>query len=605
MTSSCASAPLRARMLRRLPALALAVAMLAAVLVLLGAPPAHAVTYEQPVIPDTNYPIPAGAVFVANSGNDANPGTKASPVRTLNKALAKVAWGGTIVVRGGTYREALPNVTKRITLQPYPYEKVWMKGSDVVTGWVKSGSVWVKTGWKTEFCQTCYDSRAIDPAYPNAGKPDMVFANGAPLAQVASLSEVTAGKFYVDYGADKLYVGTDPTGKFMEASTRRIGLRFDTSNAAGSTVRGIGLAHYSPNWNPDVPAIAVTTSGNVTFENDVFAWSASRGLALYGPKPVVRGSIFMYNGHTGISGHKSHGAVIEGNRVAYSNQERFSIAGSPVSSNAGVKVTRSEGVVIRNNRLVRNHGTGVWCDESCYNATIVNNLSRGNATQGIAFELSTKGIIASNVAVNNGQIGLKISGSTDVRAFNNTVANSGTYQLAVYEDPRTNTDQAELSKGITWDTKNVAVKNNLMSVSTSSKGPIIFTLDANSPKRVGASDMISLLNYDGYWRKSASVPSSFAAWARLTSTSNYTTMAALRTGTGREGNGMSYDNVTTSPFYVDEAGGNYNLKVGSPALGSGDPLPSDVASAIGVASGVNVNRGALKGVGLSTNVWST
>ncbi|MDP8992964.1 MAG: right-handed parallel beta-helix repeat-containing protein [Actinomycetota bacterium] len=602
MTSSNASRALRAQLLRRLPSLALAMAVLAAALVLLApAPPADAATYEQPVIPDTNYPIPTGAVFVANSGNDGNPGTKASPLRTLNKALSKVAWGGTIVVRGGTYREALPNVTKKITLQPYPYEKVWMKGSDVVTGWVKSGTVWVKTGWKTEFCQNCYDPKAIDPAYPNAGKPDMVFANGAPLAQVASLSAVTAGRFYVDYGADKLYVGTDPTGKFMEASTRRIGLQFNTSNAAGSTVRGIGMAHYSPNWNPDVPAIAVANTGNITFEKDVFAWSASRGVALYGPGPVVRGSTFLYNGFTGITGHKAHRALLEGNRVVYSNQERFSITGSSVSSNAGVKIVRSDGVVIRNNRFVANHGTGIWCDESCYNATIVNNLSRMNATQGISFEISTKGIIASNVVVGNGQIGLKISGSTDVRAFNNTLHNNGTHQVGVYEDSRKNTDSAELLKGITWDTKNVYIKNNLMSVSTgSNKGPILHTYDSNYPKQVGAAEMIAQLNYDGYWRKSANVPYNFAYWVRLTSSaSTYTTMAALRTGTGREGNGMSYDNWTTSPYYVDEANGNYNLKAGSPALGSGDPLPSDVASAIGVAAGVKVNRGALKGAGLT------
>src|SRR5882757_5597458 len=39
-------------------------------------------------IPDTNYAIPGGAIFMDNTGSDTNTGTQAAPVKTLNKAIS-------------------------------------------------------------------------------------------------------------------------------------------------------------------------------------------------------------------------------------------------------------------------------------------------------------------------------------------------------------------------------------------------------------------------------------------------------------------------------------------------------------------------------------
>src|SRR4051794_30190027 len=56
-------------------------------------------------VPDTNYPIPAGALFVSTSGKDTNSGSISSPLRSITKAINAVRTGGTVVVRGGTYRD--------------------------------------------------------------------------------------------------------------------------------------------------------------------------------------------------------------------------------------------------------------------------------------------------------------------------------------------------------------------------------------------------------------------------------------------------------------------------------------------------------------------
>ncbi len=47
------------------------------------------------------------SLYVSPSGNDANPGTAASPFKSIQKAIESAAAGSTIVVKAGTYRERL------------------------------------------------------------------------------------------------------------------------------------------------------------------------------------------------------------------------------------------------------------------------------------------------------------------------------------------------------------------------------------------------------------------------------------------------------------------------------------------------------------------
>lgn len=75
--------------------------------------------------------------YVAPTGNDADPGTIDRPWRTLAKAATSLAAGDTVLVRGGTYREA---VTLRasgttgapITLAAYPGEIATLDGTGLV-----------------------------------------------------------------------------------------------------------------------------------------------------------------------------------------------------------------------------------------------------------------------------------------------------------------------------------------------------------------------------------------------------------------------------------------------------------------------------------------
>ena len=87
--------------------------------------------------PPTSTPPPTGTIVVATNGNDANPGTLAAPVATIQRAVDLVQPGGTIAIRGGTYRptravQVLKNGSSsaRITMTNYNGERAILDGEN-------------------------------------------------------------------------------------------------------------------------------------------------------------------------------------------------------------------------------------------------------------------------------------------------------------------------------------------------------------------------------------------------------------------------------------------------------------------------------------------
>ena len=94
----------------------------------------------------------AAEFHVAPNGNDANPGTQAAPLRTIQRAADLAQPGDVITVHEGVYRERInpprggESDQKRIVYQAAPGEKVEIKGSEVVKNWVKvQDDVWKVT----------------------------------------------------------------------------------------------------------------------------------------------------------------------------------------------------------------------------------------------------------------------------------------------------------------------------------------------------------------------------------------------------------------------------------------------------------------------------
>ncbi|GAA2214836.1 hypothetical protein GCM10009850_103020 [Nonomuraea monospora] len=561
----------------------------------------------------TSYPVPADAIFVAPGGNDANAGTLEAPLRTAGAAVARAAAGRmtTIVLRAGEYRERLGNVAAPVTLQPYPGEQVWFKGSSQIqqSQLTADGGAWRLDGWNpASVCRAgapaydeCMNPLHFNDDNPVGGDPQMVFLDGEPLRQVATREEVRAGTFFHDGAGDRTYLGSDPAGRKVEITARKSGMHF-FAGADGSVVRGLGFAHFGSSQNQTKePAALIAQAKGMVFEKNTIIHNAASGLLVNADDVRVSGNAIAENGYLGIGAHRSANLTVEGNRVVRNNTEQLGFSQGYHLAGAGMNATRVTGATVRDNVFEANQGVGLWCDLSCHDVTIIRNLIRGNSRHGLHYKVSGQALIASNVLAGNGMTGLSLLGSNHVRVINNTSVGNA-QAIAVQEDARpacpgtedlcpTDADKA---LGITWDTADVTLMNNVIAGGTST-APLVNTTDNNtgeSGRRVGADGMIpaAQMHHNGYSRTGADTPATLVQWSRVTGSSvHHPSLAQFQAATGRDANSRYQE----TSYVVNADGGDYRLVPGSPAESAGAPLPADVAAALGVPAGEPVRLGAL------------
>ncbi len=94
-------------------------------------------------------PAPARELHVALAGDDAQDGSSAAPLRTLQRAADLAQPGDTVTVHAGVYRERVnpprggTSDANRIVYRAAPGETVEIRGSEVLKGWEKvQGDTW-------------------------------------------------------------------------------------------------------------------------------------------------------------------------------------------------------------------------------------------------------------------------------------------------------------------------------------------------------------------------------------------------------------------------------------------------------------------------------
>ncbi len=646
--------------------------------------PAHAVRINNMYqFTDTNYAVPTSNVaWVSPYGDDASGnGTESAPYKTFKFALSKLSNGGTVVAKSGIYREPHFSIDKtNITLQAAPHAEVWLKGSDVVSGsvWTKEGNLWKTKGRYTNFCHVCTVNS--NPAEEGtAALPEQVFINDKPLKQVASKAEVSAGSFYAEdqtpttrtFNSDTgkydyhpgvedditYYVGSDPTEGVTEISQRS---RAFTAAGAGFNMKGINVAQYAPvqAWGfTDTSGVsqAFVVSKNAVIQDSIFAQSSAIGLHTgEADNLVVKNTKFLDNGANGAGANRTHKATYIGNTFSGSNAAGFKVKKcGAFCTISEIKVTHTKDFTFRNNIIDRSESgveesdpnnitkaspIGFWCDEGCIDAKIVGNFFTNNGTA-IFHEVSGPAIIASNIIEGSGT-GIRISGSNDVKIYNNTISRTNR-PIDLFEDSResgcnayaadnvtcTTWESWSKSQGLSWNLTGLEMYNNILSsrayVPNDGSQFYSFPVRSDGDKNNGVAatkiytnEMFKGFDYNVYYRSSLANEPTVFTWdldggntidiqfARIADIKNDARVRSSIEGRGDH----SFDEFGSrenNPYFIKEAvhnadykKSNYTLKAGSPAINSGKPLPSDVALAIDpsgttVKAGVVVNRGAL------------
>ena len=367
-------------------------------------------------------------MFVSTAGNDSNSGTQAAPFRTIAKAVSAAPSGATIVIRGGIYRETVKIYNKTLTVQNYPNEAVWMDGSTPLTGWVSDGSLWRKDGWTTRFDHSpTYTQGAPDNTkpywqfvnpntYPMAAHPDQLFIDGVAQQQVKSRSLVTAGTFYLDEATSKLYLGSNPSGKAVDAGAV---FKAMSIQGANSVIRGIGIRRYS-NSVFHMGVVTIEQPG-VRMENVVIEDSATTGISVQDPNVTLNKVTVRRSGMLGISGGYADNLTLTQVLSTQNNDEHFNIA--PVSG--GIKLGHTRGVRVTSSSFSGNYGHGFWEDMSCFDTIIRQSTFTDNVGTGIFLEISAKAIVGDNLIARNQEFGIKVNNTSNVKIWNNTFVGNG------------------------------------------------------------------------------------------------------------------------------------------------------------------------------------
>jgi poly(beta-D-mannuronate) C5 epimerase len=433
---------------------------------------------------NTSYPIPAGAVFAAPGGDDANSGSQSEPVRSVAAAIAKAPRGGTVVLRGGTYREAVGSVTKRLTIQAFPHEYPVLSGADVVTGWTRAGRGWRTTSWSSPFAQDQFRTDEV-VAGTAAGRVEQAFRDGKSLKQVMGLDELTSGTFWINPSSKQLHVADDPTTATLEISQRVRGMTLE-AGAGGSRILGLRFTAYAAPHLDNSGNLYVGSS-HTLIENSTFDHSSGAGLKIAAANLTVRRITASDNAAEGMQGNRNHNSVVANSQFVRNNTDQFKSEGCGMSCTvAGFKTAHTANLRVLNNAFVDNtNANGYWCDLGCTGGLISGNAVSGSF-DGIFYEVSSRGTITGNY-VEKSHKGIRVSGSDYVTITGNELVDN-TFQLTVYDDRRSpSTDGYSAGLGLSWNTTNLVIGDNrIVAGSRTTK-----LLEANATAQVASPQMFS------------------------------------------------------------------------------------------------------------------
>jgi len=409
-------------------------------------------------------------------------------IRPGDNVLSKVSGAGigeTILFREGIYRLDFP-------ISPKRDQKFYAE-----PGTILSGAVLIK---KDEIIEennyyvienlihdvdsellgdlyTDYDGNILAVCSDDANdrgciNPQDLYIDDVMLYEVPSLSEVSQGKYYVDYNLKKIYFVDSPydlfgvikkievsktphaffgsvsgvairgfiiekfASQFQYSAIQGTNIEKNCKDKTGVFVRRIKYSESCKDFGLYIMSIQKTHSNNWNVENNEVRWNHAVGITL-GHKAYMKGNKIYQNGQKGLASSGDDLQIIE-NEV-YKNplvENGRNVAGFTDTGNftsmGGMKLQDVQVAKLTKNYFHNNNHVGMWTDG--YNTDIIYeyNVVVGNSAIGISHEISHDAIIRNNYVVGNGKAdtflgdsGIMIHNSDNVEVYDNYVLGNG------------------------------------------------------------------------------------------------------------------------------------------------------------------------------------
>ena len=376
--------------------------------------------------------VHATTFYVATTGRDANRGTNASPLRTIQHAADLAQPGDTIIVHEGIYRERVSpprggtSEEKRIVFEAAPGEKPVITGAEPVRNWVKvQQDVWKVTLPNAFFGAFNPYSDIIHGDWFNPlGRQHhtgAVYLRGNWLTEAASLDEVKKpvgdnALWFGQVDADNTTIwaqfkGIDPNQQQVEINVRQTVFYPKQTGINYITVRGFTLEDAATPWAPptaeQIGVIGAHWSKGWIIENNTVRNSICSGISLgkYGDQwdntsansaegyvktidralaigwskenighHIVRNNVISDCGQAGIVGSLGAAFSTVTHNTIHEIHMRRQFTGAEM---AGIKFHGAIDVEIVHNRIYRTV-RGLWLDWMAQGTRVSGNLFHDN-----------------------------------------------------------------------------------------------------------------------------------------------------------------------------------------------------------------------------------
>ncbi len=517
---------------------------------------------------------------------------------TIETAMAKVATGDAIVLRGGTYRAGNLRLSQGVTIQPYADERPVFKGTEVAANWEEQPNKIWRTTWTKLFPAQPADwwnARLARQSPLHLFNNDMLFVDGELFGAVGAVEDVKDKTYYIDYENAQIYLGTDPANRLVEITAHDSAIVRTMREANGKpndhqgpTLRGITFTQYAyralevegvePQKYTEPSTFGKEVVGT-TLENLTISFCSRVAGYFRGDRLTIRNCLIADCGTEGLYVINSSDVLLEKNIVTRTNAAER-LAGYYA---AAVKIfNQTYRTICRDNLIIDNPSTGVWFDVGNVDGVFVNNwVERTN--DGFMFEISKGAICAGNVFVNCGR-GIRVLNSSGVQVYQNTFFNS----VATFDRNERNATADHFgwhsSAGpAVEERQGHAFVNNLAVADESFRQPLVqFTQAATVRDRVKDPHV---KEYDGnvYVRRPGAKAQPLVAWGPLQGERNSADVFALdelrKLQPQFETKAQAFPDYR-GPLFRSVELNNFELLANFPAATAGVPLPARIAEAL-------------------------